>query len=98
MTATMTRTICLWGSRTSTPSPAAQAPPGPGQPMAHLPRPRGTQPLLVGRGRELALLTQHLTGSVGEIAPPPVLLLAGVPGIGKTCLLQEAAALGRRDG
>src|SRR5262249_15470911 len=42
---------------------------------------------LVGRARELALLERHLAGE-----GPPVLLVAGEPGIGKTRLLQEAAA------
>jgi len=40
---------------------------------------------LVGRQRELALLERHLAGH-----GPPVLLLAGEPGIGKTRLLQAA--------
>ena len=44
-------------------------------------------PSLVGRQRELALLQRHLRGE-----GPPVLLLAGEPGIGKTRLLREAAA------
>lgn len=39
----------------------------------------------VGRQRELALLEQHLAGQ-----GPPVLLLAGEPGIGKTRLLHAA--------
>jgi transcriptional regulator with XRE-family HTH domain len=42
----------------------------------------------VGRQRELALLEQHLSGH-----GPPVLLLAGEPGIGKTRLLHVAARL-----
>jgi len=40
---------------------------------------------LVGRARELALLDGHLAGD-----GPPVLLLAGEPGIGKSRLLREA--------
>jgi tetratricopeptide (TPR) repeat protein/transcriptional regulator with XRE-family HTH domain len=47
---------------------------------------------IVGRTRELALLEQHLAGSL-EGPSPPVLLLAGEPGIGKTRLLREAAQL-----
>src|SRR5919201_6300188 len=42
-------------------------------------------PPLVGRTREVAFLERHLGG-----AGPPVLLLAGEPGIGKTRLLHEA--------
>jgi tetratricopeptide (TPR) repeat protein/transcriptional regulator with XRE-family HTH domain len=49
-----------------------------------------TAPPLVGRGRELALLERHLAGE-----GPPVLLLAGEPGIGKSRLLHEA---GQRTG
>jgi transcriptional regulator with XRE-family HTH domain len=45
-----------------------------------------TQPPLVGRLRELALLEAHLAGE-----GPPVLLLAGEPGIGKSRLLQHTA-------
>jgi tetratricopeptide (TPR) repeat protein/transcriptional regulator with XRE-family HTH domain len=41
---------------------------------------------LVGRAQELALLERHLAG-----AGPPLLLLAGEPGIGKSRLLQETA-------
>ena len=49
---------------------------------------RGAEPALpfVGRARELSLLERHLAGQ-----GPPVLLLAGEPGIGKSRLLQEAA-------
>jgi len=43
-------------------------------------------PALVGRTRELAALERHL-GEQG----PPVLMLAGEPGIGKSRLLHEAA-------
>ncbi|MBS1877926.1 MAG: AAA family ATPase [Actinobacteria bacterium] len=42
---------------------------------------------LVGRERELAEIRQHLAG-----AGPPVLLLAGEPGIGKSRLLEYAAS------
>ena len=42
-------------------------------------------PPFVGRTRELALLEQHLRGD-----GPPLLLLAGEPGIGKTRLLRAA--------
>jgi tetratricopeptide (TPR) repeat protein/transcriptional regulator with XRE-family HTH domain len=42
---------------------------------------------LVGRAPELTRLASHLAGE-----GPPLLLLAGEPGIGKTRLLQEAAA------
>jgi transcriptional regulator with XRE-family HTH domain len=48
---------------------------------------------LVGRQAEQALLERHLAGS-----GPPILLLAGEPGIGKTRLLKLAAALGRDRG
>lgn len=44
----------------------------------------GPQPL-IGRERERALLDRHLTGD-----GPPLLLLAGEPGIGKSRLLAEA--------
>ena len=48
---------------------------------------------LVGRTRELALLDRHLAGD-----GPPVVLLAGEPGIGKTRLLHEVQARGRAGG
>ncbi len=54
----------------------------------------GAVPLpLVGRDNELAFLERHLAG-VG----PPLLLLLGEPGIGKTRLLQEAASHAHRQG
>jgi transcriptional regulator with XRE-family HTH domain/tetratricopeptide (TPR) repeat protein len=46
---------------------------------------------LVGRARELALLDHHLDAALNAERTPPVLLLAGEPGIGKSRLLQEAA-------
>jgi tetratricopeptide (TPR) repeat protein/transcriptional regulator with XRE-family HTH domain len=59
------------------------APPGV-MPLGERPEPAG-QPPLAGRERELALLRAHLAGE-----GPPVLLLAGEPGIGKSRLLHEA--------
>jgi tetratricopeptide (TPR) repeat protein/transcriptional regulator with XRE-family HTH domain len=53
----------------------------PGQGMVS----RETMRSFVGRQRELALLERHLSGE-----GPPLLLLAGEPGIGKTRLLQAA--------
>jgi tetratricopeptide (TPR) repeat protein/transcriptional regulator with XRE-family HTH domain len=50
-------------------------------------------PPLVGRSRELGLLERHLTG-VG----PPILLLAGEPGLGKTRLVAEATRRAARRG
>jgi tetratricopeptide (TPR) repeat protein len=48
---------------------------------------------LVGRSQELAELDRHLQGD-----GPPLLLLAGEPGIGKTRLLREAAERARSGG
>ena len=48
---------------------------------------------LVGRSAELALLEKHLAGQ-----GPPLLVLAGEPGIGKTRLLREASSRGRTQG
>ena len=48
---------------------------------------------LVGRSSELALLEKHLAGK-----GPPLLVLAGEPGIGKTRLLREASSWGRTQG
>jgi transcriptional regulator with XRE-family HTH domain/tetratricopeptide (TPR) repeat protein len=49
--------------------------------------------VLAGRERELQLLSRHLLGD-----GPPVLLLAGEPGIGKSRLLREAAARAALEG
>jgi tetratricopeptide (TPR) repeat protein/transcriptional regulator with XRE-family HTH domain len=57
---------------------------GPSVPKTRRP---GATTALVGREKELALLDRFLAGT-----EPPVLLLAGEPGIGKSRLLQEAAA------
>jgi tetratricopeptide (TPR) repeat protein len=51
-----------------------------------------TQPL-IGRERERSLLHRHLTGD-----GPPLLVLAGEPGIGKSRLLVEAAKHGQARG
>ncbi|MGO8950026.1 MAG: ATP-binding protein [Ktedonobacterales bacterium] len=48
---------------------------------------------LVGRSSELVLLEKHLAGK-----GPPLLVLAGEPGIGKTRLLREASSRGRTQG
>jgi tetratricopeptide (TPR) repeat protein/transcriptional regulator with XRE-family HTH domain len=49
--------------------------------------PGAVHPPLVGRTREVGRLEEHLAGE-----GPPLLLLAGEPGIGKSRLLQEAMA------
>ena len=60
-----------------------------GVPLSHSPEGReagaGATPTFVGRVSELALLERFLSGG-----GPPVLLLAGEPGIGKTRLLRAA--------
>jgi transcriptional regulator with XRE-family HTH domain len=60
---------------------------GRGTPASRFPPsvPGAPEPALVGREQELGLLERHVAG-VG----PPVLLLAGEPGIGKSRLLGEA--------
>jgi tetratricopeptide (TPR) repeat protein/transcriptional regulator with XRE-family HTH domain len=61
----------------------------PGQiPRMRLIRSVPRRPTLVGRAGERARLERHLAGD-----GPPVLLLAGEPGIGKTSLLGEAAGM-----
>src|SRR5258708_26303977 len=45
---------------------------------------------LVGRAREVAQLHHHLSSPPGD--EPPLLLITGEPGIGKTRLLHEAVA------
>jgi tetratricopeptide (TPR) repeat protein/transcriptional regulator with XRE-family HTH domain len=57
----------------------------PGAATARVTRRRETVPPFVGRASELALLERHLAGK-----GPPVLMLAGEPGIGKSRLLREA--------
>jgi len=62
---------------------------------AHLMRPgtAGPLPPLVGRTREMSLVERHVRGH-----GPPLLLLAGEPGIGKSRVLQEAAPRAREAG
>ena len=50
-------------------------------------------PSLFGRERELKAIERHLAGE-----GPPLLMLAGEPGIGKTRILQEAVARAREQG
>ena len=57
------------------------------------PHPDGSRVPFVGRVPELAALERHLTGE-----GPPLLLLAGEPGIGKTRLLRETAGRARDGG
>src|SRR5947209_3946147 len=54
------------------------------------------EPLLVGRGRELALLQDAVEAAVARTAA--VVLVSGEPGIGKTRLLDAVAADARRRG
>ncbi len=53
----------------------------------------GPPPPLIGRASELAICKEHLARDA-----PPLLALAGEPGIGKTRLLQEAARQGHEQG
>ncbi|HXT35978.1 MAG TPA: ATP-binding protein [Chloroflexota bacterium] len=57
------------------------------------PRSPASSAPLVGRDRELVLLDRHVAGQ-----SPPVLLLAGQPGIGKSRLLREAAVIAGAQG
>jgi len=57
-------------------------------PVAPAPVAAGDLVPLIGRDAEVALLERFVAGAAG----PPVLLLTGEPGIGKTRLLQAAAA------
>lgn len=70
---------------------AAAARDAPSPPALMLPA-RTAAPL-VGRSDECAFLERHLEGG-----GPPVALLAGEPGIGKTRLLEEVVPVGRRLG
>jgi predicted ATPase/DNA-binding XRE family transcriptional regulator len=69
--------------------------PAPAEPQAHSGLISALPPF-VGRIDELALLDRHLNALAGD--SPPLLLVAGEPGIGKTRLLQEAAARARAAG
>jgi tetratricopeptide (TPR) repeat protein len=79
--------------RASLQAAARRSPVAPSSPRASQPPAGASLPPLAGRAPELALLKRHLAG-----AGPPLLLLAGEPGIGKTRLLQEAARWGREQG
>jgi tetratricopeptide (TPR) repeat protein len=63
------------------------------RPLARIPAGSGSLMPLVGRTEEQALLARYLEGE-----EPPLLLMLGEPGIGKTRLLQEAAQQGQRHG
>ncbi len=63
-----------------------------------LPFPTDAATALVGRDRELAILGQFLAGQLEMSASPPVLLVAGEPGIGKTSLLQAFTRYATADG
>ncbi len=70
--------------------------------VATAPSPAPRQPTqqeraLVGRDEELALLETHIA-NLGQNKRAHMLLLRGDPGIGKSALLQVAAALARRHG
>ncbi len=62
-------------------------------PLSHVYSAPAEEGPLVGRDRQLAAIDRHLAGS-----GPPVLLIAGEPGIGKSRLLREAAKRGRGGG
>jgi class 3 adenylate cyclase/tetratricopeptide (TPR) repeat protein len=73
---------------TDAPAPAAAVSPAPGDTQ-----PLDSQPRLVDRVPQLALIGRLLAGEA-----PPVLLLAGEPGIGKSRLLRETAIRARATG
>ena len=64
--------------------------------MEHASASASTEPLLIGRERERALLWSHYqTAANGQTR---VVLIEGPPGIGKTCLLDAMAAHARQQG